>query len=265
MPDRDVLMNVSDNRFFDQTQAIDWSPPFALGLGVPLDMTSSVEPRDGIAAMWAAAQLLDFHRDAQPMEAPSSPNSSLDAAQSSEGEEHEDSPRGSAGSKAPIRADANKQRLVWTPSLHKCFCAAVEKLGSERAKPQAILQLMDVEGVTARNVKSHLQKYRLRLAKQGAKQQQVKHEVKSVHLHVPSGPNAVPQPAALDAAASSHPLPSSADALRAGSVRLMSSCDLSADHLPPAGDLVLASQIALQSTLQGMIQRHAAAQGQLAS
>lgn len=35
MPDRDVLMNVSDNRFFDQTQAIDWSPPFALGLGVP--------------------------------------------------------------------------------------------------------------------------------------------------------------------------------------------------------------------------------------
>ena len=229
-------------------------------------MTSLVEPRDGIAAMWAAAQLLDFHRDEQPLEAPSSPNSSLDTTQLSSDEEQEISPKGSAGTKASIGAGANKQRLVWTPSLHRCFCAAVEKLGSERAKPQAILQLMDVEGVTARNVKSHLQKYRLRLAKQAAKQQQAKHEVKPIDLHVPTGPTAMPQPPTLDAAASSHPLPSSADALlAAGAVRLMSPCDLTADRLPPAGDLVLASQIALQSTLQGLIQRHVAAQGQLAS
>mmetsp|Transcript_21391 Transcript_21391/g.57552 ORF Transcript_21391/g.57552 Transcript_21391/m.57552 type:complete len:359 (+) Transcript_21391:92-1168(+) len=57
------------------------------------------------------------------------------------------------------------RRLVWTDDLHQRFEEAVATLGSENAKPQAIQQLMNVDGITTRNIKSHLQKYRLRLQK----------------------------------------------------------------------------------------------------
>ncbi|XP_062078331.1 two-component response regulator ARR12-like [Humulus lupulus] len=56
-----------------------------------------------------------------------------------------------------------RPRVVWSPELHKKFCAAVHKLGLEKAVPKKILDLMNDEGLTRENVASHLQKYRLYL------------------------------------------------------------------------------------------------------
>ncbi|EOD05184.1 hypothetical protein EMIHUDRAFT_60341, partial [Emiliania huxleyi CCMP1516] len=54
-----------------------------------------------------------------------------------------------------------KQRFVWTSELHRRFEAAVNTLGIDHAKPQAISQLMNFEGApTRQNIQSHLQKYR---------------------------------------------------------------------------------------------------------
>jgi len=61
-----------------------------------------------------------------------------------------------------------KQRFVWTGELHRRFEAAVNTLGIDQAKPQAISQLMNCEGAgapTRQNIKSHLQKYRLLVQK----------------------------------------------------------------------------------------------------
>jgi len=66
------------------------------------------------------------------------------------------------------KKSAHKQRFVWTAELHRRFEVAVNSLGIENAKPQAISQLMNVEGCNAptrQNIKSHLQKYRLLLQK----------------------------------------------------------------------------------------------------
>eukprot|EP00741_Cyanophora_paradoxa_P008494 tig00001336_g8219.t1 len=60
-----------------------------------------------------------------------------------------------------------KRRLVWTPELHQRFVAAVNILGVHCAAPKAILQLMNIDGLTAEHVKSHLQKYRMNLKKNG--------------------------------------------------------------------------------------------------
>jgi len=65
-----------------------------------------------------------------------------------------------------------KQRFVWTPEVHQSFCDAVHQLGVHKAKPQAIsaimqsdLTLLGPNMPTRQNIKSHLQKYRLLLAK----------------------------------------------------------------------------------------------------
>merc|ERR1719311_902441 len=63
-----------------------------------------------------------------------------------------------------------KQRFVWTAELHRRFETAVNTLGIDHAKPQAISQLMKCEGEgapTRQNIKSHLQKYRLLMQKRG--------------------------------------------------------------------------------------------------
>ncbi|KAK9075885.1 hypothetical protein SSX86_004214 [Deinandra increscens subsp. villosa] len=56
-----------------------------------------------------------------------------------------------------------RQRLVWTPQLHKRFVDAVAYLGFRNAVPKTIMQMMNVDGLSRENVASHLQKYRLYL------------------------------------------------------------------------------------------------------
>ncbi|XP_022726893.1 transcription factor HHO2-like [Durio zibethinus] len=55
-----------------------------------------------------------------------------------------------------------KQRLCWSPELHRRFLHALQQLGgSHIATPKQIRELMKVDGLTNDEVKSHLQKYRL--------------------------------------------------------------------------------------------------------
>ncbi|KAL1336967.1 hypothetical protein HN51_031408 [Arachis hypogaea] len=57
---------------------------------------------------------------------------------------------------------ARKQRRCWSPELHRRFVNALQKLGgSQVATPKQIRELMQVDGLTNDEVKSHLQKYRL--------------------------------------------------------------------------------------------------------
>jgi SHAQKYF class myb-like DNA-binding protein len=62
------------------------------------------------------------------------------------------------------KAGRGKTRFVWSAELHARFEQAVAELGVDRARPQAISQLMLVEGENAptrQNIKSHLQRYRM--------------------------------------------------------------------------------------------------------
>ncbi|TKW05383.1 hypothetical protein SEVIR_7G171800v4 [Setaria viridis] len=60
---------------------------------------------------------------------------------------------------SPLRT---KVRRRWTTEMHDRFVDAVNQLGGcENAKPKAILDIMNVEGLTREQVKSHLQKYKL--------------------------------------------------------------------------------------------------------
>ncbi|CAN6249330.1 unnamed protein product [Urochloa humidicola] len=55
-----------------------------------------------------------------------------------------------------------KVRRRWTTEMHDRFIDAVNQLGGcENAKPRAIVDIMNVEGLTREQVKSHLQKYKL--------------------------------------------------------------------------------------------------------
>ncbi|CAN6268504.1 unnamed protein product [Urochloa humidicola] len=55
-----------------------------------------------------------------------------------------------------------KMRRRWTTEMHDRFIDAVSQLGGcENAKPKAIVDIMNVEGLTREQVKSHLQKYKL--------------------------------------------------------------------------------------------------------
>ncbi|CAL5378729.1 unnamed protein product [Camellia sinensis] len=57
---------------------------------------------------------------------------------------------------------ARKQRRCWSPELHRRFINALQQLGgSQVATPKQIRELMQVDGLTNDEVKSHLQKYRL--------------------------------------------------------------------------------------------------------
>jgi len=70
----------------------------------------------------------------------------------------------------PSAKKPKRQRYVWSQELHACFCKAVNLLGIEQARPQAIRKAMIEQlGFTGPNmptrmtVKSHLQKYRIYL------------------------------------------------------------------------------------------------------
>ncbi|XP_050368198.1 transcription factor HHO5-like [Argentina anserina] len=59
-----------------------------------------------------------------------------------------------------------KQRRCWSPELHHRFVDALQQLGgSQVATPKQIRELMQVDGLTNDEVKSHLQKYRLHVRK----------------------------------------------------------------------------------------------------
>ncbi|KAJ7952918.1 Myb-like transcription factor family protein [Quillaja saponaria] len=90
--------------------------------------------------------------------------------------ESKSSSRGSSGSSLltdPIKVQgqqqqqqlqqtSRKQRRCWSPELHRRFVDSLQKLGGAQvATPKQIRDLMQVEGLTNDEVKSHLQKYRL--------------------------------------------------------------------------------------------------------
>lgn len=56
-----------------------------------------------------------------------------------------------------------RNRVKWTPELIELFHQALRKLG-DNAVPSAILDEMNIEGLTRENVASHLQKHRLQTA-----------------------------------------------------------------------------------------------------
>ncbi|GJM84729.1 hypothetical protein PR202_ga00428 [Eleusine coracana subsp. coracana] len=68
--------------------------------------------------------------------------------------------RETSGTVTDIR-DLRKSRLSWTMQLHCQFIRAVNSLGSEKAVPKKILEVMNVKHLTRQQVASHLQKYRL--------------------------------------------------------------------------------------------------------
>ncbi|KAF8410001.1 hypothetical protein HHK36_002521 [Tetracentron sinense] len=58
--------------------------------------------------------------------------------------------------------NSRKQRRCWSPELHRRFVDALQQLGgSHVATPKQIRELMQVDGLTNDEVKSHLQKFRL--------------------------------------------------------------------------------------------------------
>ncbi|KAG6666323.1 transcription factor HHO5-like isoform X2 [Carya illinoinensis] len=70
--------------------------------------------------------------------------------------------RGSNSGSSLLTEPPRKQRRYWSPQLHRCFFEAVQQLGGEQvATPKQIRELMQVDGLTNDEVKSHLQKYRL--------------------------------------------------------------------------------------------------------
>ncbi|CAI9110114.1 OLC1v1010084C1 [Oldenlandia corymbosa var. corymbosa] len=59
-----------------------------------------------------------------------------------------------------------KQRRCWSEELHRSFVNALMNLGGpEVATPKQIREIMQVDGLTNDEVKSHLQKYRLHISK----------------------------------------------------------------------------------------------------
>ncbi|KAL8026089.1 hypothetical protein ABFX02_14G006000 [Erythranthe guttata] len=63
------------------------------------------------------------------------------------------------------KSKPKKPRVMWSKKLHEQFISAVNQIGSDKAVPKKILEVMNVPGLTRENVASHLQKYRLCLRK----------------------------------------------------------------------------------------------------
>ncbi|XP_057482099.1 transcription factor HHO5-like isoform X1 [Actinidia eriantha] len=66
----------------------------------------------------------------------------------------------------PNQQEKKRQRRCWSPELHRVFVDALEQLGgAHTATPKPIRELMQVDGLTNDEVKSHLQKYRIHVPK----------------------------------------------------------------------------------------------------
>ncbi|KAL0454211.1 UNVERIFIED_CONTAM: Transcription factor HHO6 [Sesamum latifolium] len=73
---------------------------------------------------------------------------------------------GQSNLKTVHQQTARKQRRCWSPELHRRFVNALQHLGgAQAATPKQIRELMQVDGLTNDEVKSHLQKYRLHTRK----------------------------------------------------------------------------------------------------
>ncbi|CAN1307298.1 Myb family transcription factor EFM [Linum perenne] len=60
--------------------------------------------------------------------------------------------------KGPSLQGSRKQRRCWSPELHRRFVSALQQLGgSQAATPKQIREIMQVDGLTNDEVKSHLQ------------------------------------------------------------------------------------------------------------
>ncbi|XP_038992466.1 transcription activator GLK1-like isoform X2 [Hibiscus syriacus] len=68
--------------------------------------------------------------------------------------------RKSSGQGKNNNQEKRKNKVDWTPELHRRFVQAVEQLGVEKAVPSRILELMGIDCLTRHNIASHLQKYR---------------------------------------------------------------------------------------------------------
>lgn len=100
-----------------------------------------------------------FHKEEKANKASESlskaPSSTGVAAASSKAQEH------AVGEKI-LNEGQRKQRRCWSQDLHKRFLRALQQLGgADSATPKQIRELMNVDGLTNDEVKSHLQKYRL--------------------------------------------------------------------------------------------------------
>ncbi|CAH9057660.1 unnamed protein product [Cuscuta europaea] len=70
----------------------------------------------------------------------------------------------SAATSSSLQQAFRKQRRCWSAELHKRFVSVLHQLGGPQvATPKQIRELMQVEGLTNDEVKSHLQKYRLHI------------------------------------------------------------------------------------------------------
>eukprot|EP00250_Pteridium_aquilinum_P006602 c16488_g1_i1 orf=701-2149(+) len=124
-------------------------PPVKTGtaceMGSDLDWSWGQLPEDDPVASWTEVLMSSTHTDPNPPPA---------ASQATNCIAH---PLGN-----PSSSGTQKQRLRWTPELHKCFVESVNQLGgAEKATPKCVLKLMNVDGLLLSHVKSHLQKYRI--------------------------------------------------------------------------------------------------------
>ncbi|GAB2265355.1 hypothetical protein Dimus_000418 [Dionaea muscipula] len=94
--------------------------------------------------------------DAQLTWVPEEEDSINEPIRNESGEASQDSKDGEVNDKPP-----KKQKLCWTPELHRKFEKAIDYLGFDKAVPKKIVELMDEPGVTRAQVASHLQKFRL--------------------------------------------------------------------------------------------------------
>ncbi|XP_019427042.1 PREDICTED: protein PHR1-LIKE 2-like isoform X3 [Lupinus angustifolius] len=91
-----------------------------------------------------------------------------------------------------------KPRLRWTSDLHNRFVDVVTQLGgASKATPKAIMQTMNVKGLTLYHLKSHLQKYRI--GKQSGKDSEEGCKDGSYALESPGTGNASPKLPSSDA------------------------------------------------------------------